>query len=352
MTDGRDMSVAYELHGTTPKRAALPRGLATDERVADHDQQASDADQAASDVDATASRHDEADARRDQRSADRDQAIADEHPPAPGDETSEAAYELARSEREATRVARLVTHTSRTETAGTRIGTARGRDRNALARDDSALRREARALLLENAIAVSHAPVREKLERMQDLAAKDRARAAVERTRASAARTKAFAERTRLEAELQGAYLDRLTGAFRGEMGWHALQLEMDRARVGDGRFVLAFVDVDGMEVINARAGHAAGDLVLKTLASTLRTSLRPFDPIVRFVSDEFVCGIAGVDIDEVGRRLDEVTRSLYADTGAAISVGLAALAEGETLPRLLERADAEFRSAKARRPA
>jgi diguanylate cyclase (GGDEF)-like protein len=113
---------------------------------------------------------------------------------------------------------------------------------------------------------------------------------------------------------------------------------------------VLAFVDVDGLKAINDRAGHAVGDLVLRTLVATMRSSLRPFDPIVRYGGDEFVCAVGGVGIDEVLRRFDAIRHSLYADTGASISVGMASLAEQDTLHHLLVRADAMLLDAKRAR--
>jgi len=161
----------------------------------------------------------------------------------------------------------------------------------------------------------------------------------------------AAATRARLREELHGSHLDDLTRAFRRETEWHALNLEIDRSRRGDGRFVLAFLDIDDLKGINDRAGHAAGDLVLRTLVATLRSSLRSFDPIVRFGGDEFVCGIGGADIREVEGRLAGTQRSLYADTGASFSVGLAVLAAGETLEQLTTRADAALLDAKASRP-
>ena len=100
-------------------------------------------------------------------------------------------------------------------------------------------------------------------------------------------------DRARLEAELQRAHLDGLTGAFRREMGRLALRNEIDRARRADGKFVIAYIDVDGLKGVNDRNGHAAGDRVLRMLVATMRANLRSYDPIVRFGGDEFVCGIA-----------------------------------------------------------
>ena len=89
-----------------------------------------------------------------------------------------------------------------------------------------------------------------------------RARAAAYSAKAALDRAGAARERALLEAELLSAHLDDLTGAYRREIGTLALTLEIDRARRADGRFILAFVDVDDLKLVNDRYGHAAGDRV------------------------------------------------------------------------------------------
>ena len=89
------------------------------------------------------------------------------------------------------------------------------------------------------------------LDELAARAAADRARAAADRERAAKDRAEASRERARLEAELRSAHLDELTGAYRREMGQLALSHEIDRARRSDGRFVVAFVDVDRLKDVN-----------------------------------------------------------------------------------------------------
>ena len=157
-------------------------------------------------------------------------------------------------------------------------------------------------------------------------------------------------ERARLEAELQRAHLDALTGAFRREMGRLALRNEIERARRADGKFVIAFVDVDGLKGVNDRDGHAAGDRVLRTLAATMRANLRSYDPIVRFGGDEFVCGISSIGPDEVQHRMGVIDQSLRNATGVGITAGLATLTSNESLEELTARADAALIEAKRSR--
>jgi diguanylate cyclase (GGDEF)-like protein len=330
-------------------RPASRRALEAERLAAESDQSASDADQTASDADETASEQDAADAASDQQAAEQDQANADrQHRDA--DEAGIQAYEASRSAREATMVHRLFTKVTRTGTARSRLATAANRDASASRRDEAARRRDLRAADLDRSIAAADVPLSEKLRRILDRAAAARDRAAADRARATQDRADAAAERARLEAELSSAHLDDLTGAFRRETGRLALRHEIDRAMRADGRFVIAFVDVDWMKAVNDQDGHAAGDHVLKTVVWTMRSKLRSFDPVVRYGGDEFVCGIGGVELDEVGRRFDAIGRSVESAVGVTISVGLAKLEPNETLDQLTARADAALLDAKKRR--
>jgi diguanylate cyclase (GGDEF)-like protein len=157
-------------------------------------------------------------------------------------------------------------------------------------------------------------------------------------------------ERARLEAELQRAHLDALTGAFRREVGRLALRNEIERARRADGKFVIAFIDVDGLKGVNDREGHAAGDRVLRMLGATIRANLRSYDPVVRYGGDEFVCGIASVDPAEVQHRIAVIDQSLRHATGVGITAGLATLTSNESLDELTARADEALLAAKRSR--
>ena len=175
--------------------------------------------------------------------------------------------------------------------------------------------------------------------------------AAADRCRAAEDRADAAAERGRLEAELHAAHLDDLTGAYRREMGTLALRHEIERARRAEGRFVIAFIDVDDMKQINDQQGHAAGDDVLQALVRHMRSNLRSFDPVVRYGGDEFVAGLGGVCLEEAAQRFATIDRSVRGELGVGISVGLAELESDDTLELLTARADAALLDAKSMRP-
>jgi diguanylate cyclase (GGDEF)-like protein len=344
-------------------------GSDADQSGSDADQSGSDADQSGSDADQTAEDRDEADAARDQRAADEDQAIADQLRDATAESGAQEAYEASRLTREATRIHRLATHEARARSAGSRVDTAAERDATSATRDETARRRGARTPAIDRTTAASEAPVAQKTvsdeefdtieaavararEHIRARAEADRARAAADRERAAEDRAEAARERARLQLELNNAHLDDLTGAFRREMGRLALTHEIDHARRGDGRFVIAFVDVDGMKSVNDREGHAAGDHVLRTLVTAMRSNLRSFDPVVRYGGDEFVCGLGGADLEEVERRFALIHRAVKSEVGVGISVGFAALAAGETLDDVTSRADAALLESKRGRGA
>jgi diguanylate cyclase (GGDEF)-like protein len=316
----------------------------------DADQTAADADQTAADADQTASGMDQLSADTDQRASDRDQAVADrDHADARLTAAAESAYEASRDERAKTSAKRLGTRIQRAGTARDRDETADHRDQTAVVRDRSSNVRDLR--LTEAAVIAPQTDesLMRQLEELRVQAAADRARAAADRARAAKERVSAARERDRLEAALRSAHLDELTGAYRREMGRLALSNEIDRARRADGRFVLAFVDVDRLKIVNDREGHAAGDRVLKAVVVALRSRLRSFDPIVRYGGDEFVCGMGGTDLAEASRRFALIEAAIEANARVGISVGLAALAAGDTVDALTERADVTMLEVKAR---
>ena len=330
---------------------AAARAHAADQTAADAEQTAADTDQTAADHDQTSAGVDQATADRDQRASDNDQATADrEHARRFDlDAADESAYDASRSERVSGSFERLWTRLDRESTARDRDLTATDRDRIADARDEAARARDARAAELEVPSAASEAALVRQLQQLGAVAAADRARAAADRERAALDRVNAARERARLEAELHSAHLDELTGAYRREMGRLALSHEIDRARRSDGRFVLAFVDVDGLKDVNDREGHAAGDRVLQTVVRSIRTRLRSFDPIVRYGGDEFVCGLSGTDVAEAARRFEAIAVGLDVEARIGISVGLAALGGGDSADELTERADAAMLEVKAK---
>ena len=69
-----------------------------------------------------------------------------------------------------------------------------------------------------------------------------------------------------------------------------------------------------------------ANELLIDVVA-TIRSQLRSYDPVVRFGGDEFVCALAGADLEQARRRFDQIQTVLgQTREGCSISVGFAEL--------------------------
>lgn len=108
----------------------------------------------------------------------------------------------------------------------------------------------------------------------------------------------------------QMAMLDSLTGIPNRRRFNEVLEQEWRRCMRDGVPLSLIVVDVDHFKAFNDTYGHAAGDEVLRRVASTLQTSLRrPGDFVSRYGGEEFVMLLPGID-SEGARILSEHARA------------------------------------------
>ncbi len=120
------------------------------------------------------------------------------------------------------------------------------------------------------------------------------------------------------------------------------------------------FCDADGFKNINDRYGHAVGDVVLSTLATRIRESLRDGDTVGRMGGDEILVLLPGMpSIDQVTRVAEKIRRHAaepFRVGGQAItvtlSIGAVLAAPGQTTSIVLARADSAMYAAKAQKNA
>ena len=84
------------------------------------------------------------------------------------------------------------------------------------------------------------------------------------------------------------AMTDGLTGLYNVHFFQKQFPLFFCMAKRYEKMFSLALIDVNSFKSINDTQGHAAGDFVLKKLASILTETLRETDLVVRYGGDEF----------------------------------------------------------------
>ena len=92
------------------------------------------------------------------------------------------------------------------------------------------------------------------------------------------------------EAQVQFlAHHDALTSLPNRAMFSDVLKLELQSARRYQRSFAVLFIDLDRFKVINDTLGHAAGDTLLREIATRLTETLRLSDVVARLGGDEFV---------------------------------------------------------------
>lgn len=248
----------------------------------------------------------------------------------------------------------------RDESGTERVQTANERDRAAEVRDRGAEGRDRLARLhdQEHDTDESSEDVLLRAERDRARAAADRAKAADDRSRATADRKEAAQERAeanRASAEarynLVIAATDELTGAWTRKFGLADVAREVERARRTGGKLILAFIDVDGLKEVNDIHGHPAGDGLLRLVVQTLKTNVRPYDVIVRYGGDEFLCAMPDLTRAAAKKRMEKIAAALtVADTRHSITFGLAEHEPADGLQDLISRADADLLEARSSR--
>ena len=119
------------------------------------------------------------------------------------------------------------------------------------------------------------------------------------------------------QAERELARTDALTGVANFRWFEEEAQRAMYSSRRYGGPLSLAYLDLDGFKDVNDSLGHAAGDEVLKTFASTLRETLRPTDLVARLGGDEFVVLMPHTDAGSAELALARVDLALADVPGA-----------------------------------
>ncbi|MDI4666139.1 EAL domain-containing protein [Xanthobacter autotrophicus] len=161
---------------------------------------------------------------------------------------------------------------------------------------------------------------------------------------ASEAKARALAARDYLTGLLnRGAFIEALDAAIAGRRNGETL--------------ALLFVDLDDFKEINDRAGHAAGDDLLRAVARRLEEALGEGTLVARFGGDEFVAALRCREDGDLDRVVERLFRMLEppvlleqgGELGVSASVGAARVpqdaATGADLMRL---ADVALYKAKA----
>ena len=135
---------------------------------------------------------------------------------------------------------------------------------------------------------------------------------------------------------------DPLTGLLNPRGYERALATEEQRRTRTRHCSTVLLVDLDGLEDVNRRDGHAAGDDLLRRAGRLLRALCRPADAVARLCGDDFA--VLAVDTAPGGARaLAQRLQAELAEAGLPASVGAADTGTSGTLDSARKAAEAEL---------
>jgi len=157
------------------------------------------------------------------------------------------------------------------------------------------------------------------------------------------------------EALRREASRDSLTGIWNRKaildiLDRELLRCERNRAAVG-----VIMADVDHFKTVNDSRGHAAGDFVLRIIATEIAAVVRPYDSVGRYGGEEFLivapeCGLT--ETWELAERVRSCIENCSVIVGSnsvnvSLSLGIATAVSSGSSENLLQEADTALYQAK-----
>ncbi len=160
---------------------------------------------------------------------------------------------------------------------------------------------------------------------------------------------------TAKEALRREASRDSLTGLWNHKAIMEILERELLRAERDHHPVGVIMGDVDHFKKVNDSRGHAAGDAVLRIIASGIAAMVRPYDSVGRYGGEEFLIIAPGCGLRETWELAERirahVAKCSIMVSGAAVDVTLSlGVATGESstdLEKVLGGADSALYRAK-----
>lgn len=166
------------------------------------------------------------------------------------------------------------------------------------------------------------------------------------------------AERVRVKELEASAETDPLTGIFNRRGFDRELKRSLAYVKRYWTRAALMYVDLDGFKPVNDGHGHAAGDAILKAVATQLAGSVRASDTVARLGGDEFALvlwNLSEADAASKAWALEAAVGEVVIEWEGAMlsvgaSIGFAMLGPSDELADILANADRAMYARKSAR--
>jgi diguanylate cyclase (GGDEF)-like protein len=157
------------------------------------------------------------------------------------------------------------------------------------------------------------------------------------------------------EALRREASRDSLTGLWNRKAILEIFDRELLRAERSDSSVGVIMADVDHFKAVNDSRGHAAGDMVLRIIASEIAAVVRPYDSVGRYGGEEFLIVAPGCGIAETWELAERVRNCVAhcsvvaggSSVNVSLSLGIATGTSAAHPEKLLHTADTALYQAK-----
>ncbi len=142
---------------------------------------------------------------------------------------------------------------------------------------------------------------------------------------------------------------DALTGLLNRQEFEYRLENAIASAATHDVQHTLCYLDLNQFKIINAQAGHTAGDIILKQAAELMTSHMRSIDIFARLGGDEFALLLVNTSIDHAKVIATELIDAIRTATfkwndqhfEIGLSIGLIAIDKNSNDPaQMLTRAE------------
>ncbi|GBU27371.1 hypothetical protein R84B8_00901 [Treponema sp. R8-4-B8] len=153
----------------------------------------------------------------------------------------------------------------------------------------------------------------------------------------------------------QAAYIDSLTEIYNRRHFIELANMEITRAFRMEQKVYVAMLDIDLFKNVNDTFGHDAGDTVLKSIADTIRKTIRSYDLFGRFGGEEFIILLTVTDKTEAYNMAERIRKNIEQsvvnyegnEIRLTISIGLGQLIKDHPLETAIKNSDIALYKAK-----